>query len=71
MATPEAIQRWRSVLLDTEKLDGLPRGQAMRAKFGSPEARRELAHDHTTSSLPHTTLLKGSLTSLVTDSVVR
>lgn len=36
MATREAIQRWRSVLLETEQLHALPRGQELRAKLSTP-----------------------------------
>jgi hypothetical protein len=39
MATREALDRWRSVLLDVEQYDALPSGQKVRAMLSKPEAR--------------------------------
>jgi len=64
VATPEAIQRWRSVLLDIEQLDGLPRGQDMRAKLGAPEA---IANWSTVNGTFIYGTVRGFLTSLVND----
>ncbi|OBH10952.1 hypothetical protein [Mycobacterium sp. E1747] len=64
MATPEAIQRWRSVLLDIEKLDGLPRGHEIRAQLGRPPAS---ANWRDVNATPIYGMVQGSLTSLVHD----
>jgi hypothetical protein len=64
VATPEAIQRWRSVLLDIERLDGLPRGQDMRAKLGAPEAVANWSQINNTIIYG---TVRGFLTSLVND----
>lgn len=64
MATPEAIQRWRSVLLDIEKLDGLPRGHEIRAQLGARQASANWRHVNAT---PIYGMVQGSLTSLVHD----
>src|SRR6201993_899354 len=64
VATPEAIQRWRSVLLDIEKLDGLPRGQEIRARLSAPEA---IVNWGVVNATPIYGMVQGSLTSLVTD----
>jgi len=64
VATPEGIQRWRSVLLDIEKLDGLPRGQDIRAQLGAPEAT---ANWHMVNATFIFGTVRGFLTSLVND----
>jgi hypothetical protein len=64
MATSEAIQRWRSVLVDIERLDGLPRGQEIRAKLSAPEA---IANWGAVNATPIYGMVQGSLTSLVND----
>jgi hypothetical protein len=64
VATPEAIQRWRSVLLDIEKLDGLPRGQQIRAQLSAPEATANWQMVNATRVYG---TLRGFLTSLVND----
>ena len=64
MATPEAIQRWRSVLLETEQLHVLPRGQNVRAQLSTPEAIADWAKVNKT--ILYSTA-KGLLTSMVED----
>lgn len=64
MATTEAIQRWRSVLLDTEKLHLLPRGQQIRTMLSAPQAA---ANWGTVNTSPIYGIVHGSLTSLVRD----
>lgn len=64
MATPEAIQRWRSVLLDIEKIDSLQRGQDIRAQLGGPEAT---ANWRFINSTPIFGTVRGFLTSMVND----
>ena len=64
MATPEAIQRWRSVLLEIEKLDGLQRGQEIRAQLSTPEAA---AHWSQVNNTIIYGTVRGFLTSLVND----
>lgn len=64
MATPEAVQRWRSVLLDIEKMDGLQRGRDMRAQLGGPEAA---ANWRFVNSTPIFGTVRGFLTSMVND----
>jgi hypothetical protein len=64
VATPEVIQRWRSVLLDIEKLDGLPRGQEIRGKLSAPQA---IANWRAVNATPIYGMVQGSLTSLVND----
>jgi hypothetical protein len=64
VATPEAIQRWRSVLLDIEKLDGLPRGQEIRTQLSGPEATANWQMVNATSVYG---TVRGFLTSLVND----
>ncbi|WP_406817408.1 hypothetical protein [Mycobacterium sp. M23085] len=64
MATPEAIQRWRSVLLDIEKLDGLQRGQEIRAQLSAPAAT---ANWRIVNATPVYGTVRGFLTSLVND----
>lgn len=64
VATPEAIQRWRSVLLDIERLDGLPRGQDMRVQLSAPEA---IANWSTVNRTIIYGAVRGFLTSLLND----
>jgi hypothetical protein len=64
VATREAIQRWRSVLLDTEQLHALPRGQDIRARLSTPDAIANWAAVNATFIYG---VVHGSLTSLVTD----
>jgi hypothetical protein len=64
VATSEAIQRWRSVLMDIERLDGLPRGQQIRAKLSAPEAT---ANWGAVNATPIYGMVQGSLTSLIND----
>ncbi|WP_139813682.1 hypothetical protein [Mycobacterium simiae] len=64
MATPEAIQRWRSVLLETEQLHALPRGKKIRAQLSTPEATANWAGLNQT---PLFTGTRGMLISLVED----
>ncbi|WP_133147254.1 hypothetical protein [Mycolicibacterium novocastrense] len=42
MATREAIDRWRSALMDIEEFDALPTGQRARQMLSRPEARANL-----------------------------
>jgi hypothetical protein len=39
MATPEALDRWRSALLDIEQYDALPSGQRVLGMLSTPDAR--------------------------------
>jgi hypothetical protein len=64
VATPEAIQRWRSVLLDIERMNALPRGQEIRARLSTPEA---IANWGSVNATPVYGMVQGSLTSLVND----
>jgi hypothetical protein len=64
VATREAIQRWRSVLLDIEQLHALPRGQEIRASLSRPEAT---ANWGAVNATPIYGIVRGFLTSLVTD----
>jgi hypothetical protein len=42
VATREALDRWRSALLDIEQFDAQPTGQKVRSMLGSPEARTNI-----------------------------
>jgi hypothetical protein len=64
VATPEAIQRWRSVLLDIEQLHALPSGPNVRAQLSGPEA---IANWQVVNASPIFGIAKGLLTSLVYD----
>jgi hypothetical protein len=64
VATQEAIQRWRSVLLETEQLHALPRGQKVRAQLSTPEATADWATVNRTFIYG---AAQGILTSLVED----
>lgn len=64
VATPEAIQRWRSVLLDIERLDGLQRGQDIRAQLSAPQAAANWSQVNNTVIYG---TVRGFLTSLVND----
>lgn len=64
VATPEAIQRWRSVLLEIEQYHALPSGQNVRAKLNAPEAR---AGWQAVNASPIYGVVHGTLTSLVND----
>lgn len=64
VATAEAIQRWRSVLLEIEQLNALPSGQEVRARLSHPQA---VANWQAVNATAIYGIVKGSLTSLVND----
>ncbi|MFV8320308.1 hypothetical protein [Mycobacterium sp. 23] len=64
MATREAVQRWKSVLLDMESVVGLPSGQHVRAQLSTPQAR---ANFHMVNDTPIYGMVTGMLTTLFND----
>jgi hypothetical protein len=65
VATREALQRWRSVLLDIERLHTLPSGQKVRSQLGSPQARANFMTVN--AATPIYGMVTGTLTTLFTD----
>jgi hypothetical protein len=64
VATPEAIQRWRTVLLKVEQTQALPSRQKVRAELNTPQA---VAHWQQVNTTLIYSSVRGFLTALVHD----